>query len=139
MAETKTGLRQVQSLLATFAALSAADLILVKTILGIITTGNGRSYLSNDGFYYLHIENEIPAGIVNGVITTFTLAYLIKSATEQVFLNGVLQKQGVGNDYTIDIPLGSGSRIVFNAAPLIGSKITVAYKGVIAGSGGSGD
>ena len=68
------------------------------------------------------VTREIPSGSVNGSNTSFTLANSPVSGTEQVFLNGMLQHQGVGNDYTI-----SGDTITFATAPDAGWKLFVNY------------
>jgi hypothetical protein len=56
---------------------------------------------------------ETPAGSINGANATFTLAATPVVGSEQVFLNGVLQNEGAGNDYTI-----SGATITMASAPL---------------------
>lgn len=65
---------------------------------------------------------ETPTGSINGSNTTFTLANTPKSGYEQVFLNGVLQDAGAGNDYTI-----STTTITMLSAPVTGDKIRVTY------------
>jgi len=47
------------------------------------------------------IYRATPTGTVNGSNATFTIAALILSGTEEIFLNGILQNAGAGNDYTI--------------------------------------
>lgn len=68
------------------------------------------------------VTREIPSGSVNGSNTSFTLANTPVSGTEQVFLNGMLQHEGAGNDYTI-----SGDTITFVTAPDAGWKLFVNY------------
>lgn len=65
---------------------------------------------------------ETPSGTVNGTNAVFTLANTPVSGSEQVFLNGLLQEPGSGNDYQI-----SGGTITFNAAPPSGARIRVSY------------
>ena len=65
---------------------------------------------------------ETPTGSINGSNVTFTLANTPKSGYEMVFLNGVLQDAGAGNDYTI-----SGGTITMLTAPVSGDKIRVSY------------
>lgn len=69
-----------------------------------------------------YVVREAPSGSVNGSNTSFTLAASPVSGTEQVYLNGILQEPGSGNDYTI-----SGSAITFLAAPATGDRIRVTY------------
>lgn len=71
------------------------------------------------------VTRETPSGTVNGSNVTFTLAFTPVSGTEQVFLNGILQEPGAGNDYTI-----SGATITYLTAPIGGGtpdKIRVSY------------
>lgn len=68
------------------------------------------------------VTRETPTGLVNGSNTTYTLANTPTSGTESVFLNGILQEPGAGNDYTI-----SGATITYLAAPVSGDKIRVSY------------
>jgi hypothetical protein len=69
------------------------------------------------------VVRETPTGTINGSNTTFTLANTPLSGTEVVFLNGILQDAGAGNDYTI-----SGGTITFLTAPATGDKIRVNYQ-----------
>lgn len=46
-------------------------------------------------------DNEVPSGTVNGSNPTFTLAHTPVSTSLSLYLNGVLQHAGAGNDYTI--------------------------------------
>ena len=70
------------------------------------------------------ITRETPSGTVNGSNDTFTLANTPITGTEHVYLNGILQDAGGGNDYTI-----SGATITFQsgAIPVSGSKVRVSY------------
>ena len=69
------------------------------------------------------VTRETPTGAVNGANTTFTLAATPTAGTEEVFLNGILQEPGAGNDYTI-----SGATITYLAAPLTGDRLRVNYR-----------
>ncbi len=75
--------------------------------------------LNNSNF----VDKEIPSGSINGSNTTFTLAYTPVSGSEHVYLNGILQESGSGNDYTI-----SGSTLTYLTAPLSGDKLRVSYR-----------
>lgn len=66
---------------------------------------------------------ETPSGTVDGSNATFTLAHTPSSGTESVYLNGVLQEPGAGNDYTI-----SGGTITMLTAPVSGSRLRVTYQ-----------
>lgn len=75
--------------------------------------------LSNSNF----VDKEIPSGSINGSNTAFTLANSPVAGSEHVYLNGVLQESGAGNDYTI-----SGTNITMLTAPLTGEKLRVTYR-----------
>jgi hypothetical protein len=68
------------------------------------------------------VTRETPTGLVNGSNVTFTLANTPTAGTEQVYLNGILQEPGAGNDYTI-----SGATITYLTAPVANDKIRVSY------------
>lgn len=68
------------------------------------------------------VTRETPTGSVNGSNAAFGLANTPIAGTEQVFLNGILQEPGAGNDYTI-----SGATITYLTAPLSGDRIRVTY------------
>ena len=68
------------------------------------------------------VIRETPSGSVNGSNTSFTLANTPASGTEQVYLNGILQEPGSGNDYTI-----STNTITYLTAPVTGDRIRVSY------------
>lgn len=69
-----------------------------------------------------YVVRETPSGAVNGSNTSFGLAATPIAGTEMVFLNGILQEPGAGNDYTI-----SGATITYLSAPLTGDRIRVTY------------
>lgn len=68
------------------------------------------------------ITRETPSGSVNGTNTVFNLANTPINGSESVYLNGLLQEPGVGNDYTID-----GAQITFADAPLSDDRVRVSY------------
>jgi phage-related tail fiber protein len=69
------------------------------------------------------ITRETPAGTLNGTNTIFTLASTPIVGTEEVYLNGLLQEPGAGNDYTI-----SGATITYLAAPAATDRLRVSYR-----------
>lgn len=69
-----------------------------------------------------YIVRETPTGAVDGANTAYTLAHTPIAGTEMVFLNGILQEPGAGNDYTI-----VGGTITYLTAPLTGDRIRVTY------------
>ena len=68
------------------------------------------------------VVRETPSGLVNGSNVTYVLANTPVSGTEELYLNGIQQEPGAGNDYTI-----SGATITFPSAPSTGDKIRVSY------------
>lgn len=68
------------------------------------------------------VKREVPSGALNGSNTAYVLANTPVSATEEVFLNGLLQFVGAGNDYTI-----STTTITMLTAPLATDRIAVNY------------
>lgn len=69
------------------------------------------------------VVRETPSGTLNGSNVTFTLASTPIAGSEEVFLNGLLQEPGAGNDYTI-----SGAVITYLAAPLAADRLRVSYR-----------
>jgi len=68
------------------------------------------------------VTREIPTGIVNGINDTFVLAFAPKVGKETVFVNGIMQDSGAGNDYTI-----TADTITMLYALTAGDKIRVSY------------
>jgi len=67
--------------------------------------------------------SEQPSGDVNGINTTYTLdSNPIPSSSLMLFLNGVLQKQGLNDDYVV-----SGNYAIFNDAPQISGSLQATY------------
>lgn len=69
------------------------------------------------------IVRETPSGSINGSNVTFVLANTPVVGTEEVFLNGLLQEPGAGNDYTI-----STATITYLTAPSTGDRLRVSYR-----------
>lgn len=93
---------------------------------GQVLTSNGAAAAptwQSAGVVPSFAVRETPSGSVNGSNTTYTLANTPTAGTEEVFLNGILQEPGAGNDYTI-----SGGTITYLSAPLTGDKIRVSYR-----------
>jgi hypothetical protein len=90
---------------------------------GLTMTGTTLSASSSGLTASNFVTRETPTGSVNGANTTFTLANTPIAGTEEVFLNGILQEPGSGNDYTI-----SGATITYLTAPVTGDKIRVNYR-----------
>jgi len=69
------------------------------------------------------VDKETPAGSVNGSNTVFAMSNTPVTGSEHVYLNGVLQESGSGNDYVI-----TGAAITMAVAPLAGEKVRVSYR-----------
>lgn len=69
------------------------------------------------------VDKEVPSGLINGSNVTFTLANTPTAGSEHVYLNGILQESGSGNDYTI-----TSATITFLSSPLTGEKVRVSYR-----------
>src|SRR4029077_7840552 len=69
------------------------------------------------------VTRETPTGTMNGANATFALANIPTAGTEEVFLNGLLQEPGAGNDYTI-----SGGTITMLSAPQSTDRLRVNYR-----------
>ncbi len=68
------------------------------------------------------VADEVPTGTIDGANTTFTLANPPVAGSVVVDLNGLKQRSGAGNDYTI-----AGSTITYLSAPLTGDILSVHY------------
>jgi hypothetical protein len=82
---------------------------------GWIYRGNG----SNQTATYRDVRNESPA---TSNYITYTPSYTLVSGTEQVFVNGVLQRSGALNDYNI-----TGGNVVFTSANESSDVVVVSY------------
>ena len=69
-----------------------------------------------------YVNREVPSGTKNGSNADFVLAHTPLSGTEMVFLNGILQNAGAGNDYTF-----ATATITFLTAPISTDTILVTY------------
>lgn len=85
-----------------------------ETVVVPVGSGSGSG---GDNF----IDNETPAGTINGSNVTFTLANTPESGSVKVFLNGM--RQTLTEDYTI-----SGATITFVSAPPSGSILRADYR-----------
>lgn len=79
--------------------------------------GGGGGDLSLSDF----VTGETPSGTVNGINVTFTTAFT-PAGNFHLWVDGLLQKEGGGNDFT-----RSGPTITFVIAPDTGSIITSSY------------
>ena len=80
------------------------------------------SLITKGYFDSIYSRKNTVSGSVNGSNTTFTFANAVKTGSEAVFINGVLQS--VTDDYTVSTN-GSGqvTGVTFVVAPLSGSNI----------------
>jgi hypothetical protein len=89
-----------------------------------IADGNGtlNSWISGNMKGKDYINRETPTGTKNGSNKDFTLSGTPVSGSEMVFLNGILQEPGSGNDYVINT-----NTITFEVAPVSTDKIFATY------------
>ena len=88
------------------------------------TLDNGfiyRGNVSNTATAYHDIHRESPTTSDN---TVYTLAEGVLAGTEYVFVNGILQKEGLANDYSV-----AGNEITFTSANQAGDIVVVSYLG----------
>lgn len=105
----------------TLAALTAGTGITVSNAAGSISIAvNSATFIAAANY----VVRESPTGTINGVNTIFTLAATPVAGSEHVYVNGILQNSGSGNDYTI-----SGATITFlaGAIPQTGDVVRVSY------------
>lgn len=88
------------------------------TAITFITVGVATG-LTNSNF----VDKEIPSGSINGSNATYTLANTPVSGSEHLYVNGILQESGAGNDYTI-----SGTTITMLSVLLTGDKFRASYR-----------
>jgi len=69
------------------------------------------------------VDKEVPSGDINGANVTYVLANTPIAGSEHIYLNGVLQESGAGNDYTI-----TGATITYLTAILTEEKLRVTYR-----------
>lgn len=90
----------------------------------IISASNGQIIISSTTGFSAIEWNEKVTGNIDGINSIFTLAFTPSNPSSiMVFLNGILQENGINEDYTI-----LNTTITFNIpVPQIGSKITATY------------
>lgn len=119
-----TGLRLADLPAAQVLVGSAADKATPVTLTGDISINDTGvvAVAATVAKYANFVYSEVPTGLINGANTSFALASTPKAGTARVYMNGVRQQAGAGNDYTI-----SGSTITYLAAPLTGDILLVDY------------
>jgi hypothetical protein len=105
----------------TKSTLTAGTGIAITNGAGSITIAVSSAVFTSSNF----VTREIPSGAINSSNASFTLANTPTAGTEEVFVNGILQNVGAGNDYTI-----SGATITFlsGAIPQTGDSVLVNYR-----------
>ena len=69
------------------------------------------------------IDKEIPGGLVNDDNKIYELTNSPIESSEHVYINGVLQTNGISADYIV-----TGSKLIFNEAPFNGANIRCTYR-----------
>jgi hypothetical protein len=100
----------------------------------ITATPNGIGVNTNNSLAVVGNQMKVDGGVVmlksdyvvrespTGSGTTYNLLYPPVANTEAVYLNGILQEPGAGNDYTI-----AGQAITFAQATVAGDRVRVSY------------
>lgn len=112
----------------TVANVTSTPAITIQSTVTGIVKGNGTALsAATAGVDYMapadFVTRETPSGSINSSNTSFVLANTPLAGTEQVFLNGILQEPGAGNDYTI-----SSGTITYLSAPITGDRLRVTYQ-----------
>jgi len=96
---------------------NAEGLTVGTTAITFVQSATGGLQASN------FVDNEVVSGTINGSNTTFTLANTPVSGTVKLYLNGVRQQSGAGNDFTI-----SSGTITMLTAPISGDILIADYR-----------
>ena len=123
--EVSTGLRVKTGTAGQVYIANASGVLTPTTLSGDVTTVSSAgavTLVSTVMKTTNYVVRETPSGLVNGSNTTYVLANTPVSGTEEVYLNGIQQEPGAGNDYTI-----ATSTITFLSAPASGDKVRVSY------------
>ena len=89
----------------------------------VMWTGQITDWSEVDLSKVIHVDKEIPYGVIEGINQTFILNSTPIPNSEHLYLNGLLQEEGVNEDYVI-----VNDTIIFNDPPLIGMKIRCSYR-----------
>lgn len=69
------------------------------------------------------VDQEVPAGLINGSNTVYTLSQVPLAGSLHFYVNGILQRAGVGNDFVL-----SGAQITMSYAAGTGSHLAASYR-----------
>lgn len=71
-----------------------------------------------------YVVREVLTGAINGTNDTFIMAHTPKTNSEMIFVNGILQQPGAGQDYQL-----FGNSVVFNSycIPTTGESVMGTY------------
>jgi hypothetical protein len=54
-----------------------------------------------EGTLHRHVDNEAPAGAIDGANATYTLVKTPRTGSLKLYKNGIRQQAGAGNDFTL--------------------------------------
>ena len=102
---------------------SIADLVTAMAGTGLTALNGVLSADSvSDNIVEGDIQKEDESANCNGATTDFTLSNTPLANSVQVYLNGLLQQEGSGNDYTV-----AGTVVTFADAPVTGDLLIIHY------------
>lgn len=88
-----------------------------------VATSHEHRITQLEAIDHTHAWAETPSGSINDANVTFTLAQAPSPAASlMLFLNGILQRAGAGNDFTL-----SSATITFATAPSTGDVLLAHY------------
>lgn len=120
------GLRLKQGTAGQIVVVNAGQVSTPQTLTGDVSTVSGTGVVTLGSTIMRtanFVDKETPSGALNGVNTTFTLANTPITGSEHVYLNGLLQESGAGEDYTI-----SGATITFLLPPVTLDRLKISYR-----------
>jgi hypothetical protein len=123
-ARTPVGTELLEGRIWVGSALDLATEVVVSGDATINASGVVTVSPTNVAKFSQYRSQEVPSGTINGTNDEFELASIPVEDTEEVYVDGLLQRRGADYDYTI-----SGELITFTAGskPLTGETVFVNY------------
>lgn len=109
----------------TSTILTSTELLLIQSLDALATSGATQAIRKSSSTTVANVNlggsgtpvvSEVPSGTIDGSNPTFTIANTPVAGTLQLYRNGIRQRVGASNDYTL-----SGTTITFNTGAIPGS------------------